>query len=221
MTTRYPLVHSFGPLSLATTQAPLFGLDASGSIGGAITFAKWRGRTYARVKGTPSNPRSGGQLANRSMMRFLAEKFALLSAGNKATFNALAAQGNFSLFNAYTRFNMKRWKQWQDPLIQVGQAAGTAPVMGALTATGGVGQISVSQVITTVNDIQGMLVAISLTNGFTPAKTDIKYVANYTVSPIAVIVDRLAAGTWYVRTAGFTTGGLRTAFVAQQVATVT
>jgi hypothetical protein len=206
---------------MATTQAPLFGLDASGSIGGAITFAKWRGRTYARVKGTPSNPRSGGQIANRAMMRFLSEKWALLSAPNKATFNTLAAQGNYSPFNAYVRYNMLRWKQWLDPLIQIGEPAGTNPVMGALTLTGGVGQLTVSQVITTVNDIQGMVICASLTTGFTPAKTDVFYVANYTASPIVTICTPLKAGTWYIRTAGFSKGGTRTAFVAQQSAVVT
>lgn len=219
--TRFPLQSLLAPLCLATTQAPLFGLDASGSIGGAITFAKWRGRTYARVKGTPANPRSSSQLATRAMMRFLGTKWALLSPSDQATFEALAAQGNYPRFNAYVKYNMNRWTQWLDPITAIGQAAGTNPVMGALSLTGGVGQLSVSQVITTVNDIQGVLICLGTAPGFTPAKTNSRYVVNYTASPVTAVINRLAPATYYIRTAGFTKGGARTAFVAEQSVVVT
>lgn len=218
---RFPISDPQGRLCLAGVQAPLFSLDASGAIAGAIVYSTWRGRKYVRVLATPSNPKSGGQQANRSMMRYLSTTWATLSAADQATWANLATQGNYSRSNAFTKFNMDRWKQYADPLRTPTQAVGTLPTMGALTVTGGVGQLSVSQVITTAADIWGMEVHLSLTTGFTPVKTTVVYVARFTASPIDVIISPLTPGTYFVRTAGFTTGGGRTAYVAQQSGVVT
>lgn len=155
------------------------------------------------------------------MMRFLSVAWAGLSAGDKATWNVLAEAGKYSPFNAYVAFNLGRWTQWTDPLTTPVTVAGTAPVLGALTVTGGVRQLTVSQIVTTANDIWGMLVALSTTTAFTPVKSTTRYVALYSVSPIPVTISGLAAGTYFVRTAGFTTGGARTTFVAQGTAVVT
>lgn len=48
-------------------------LDASGSVAETITFAKWKGRNYVRQLVTPSNPRTAGQLATRSILGTLAK----------------------------------------------------------------------------------------------------------------------------------------------------
>ena len=206
---------------MATTQAPLFGLDASGSIGGAITYAKWRGRTYVRVKSTPSNPKTGPQKSTRAMMRFLSTAWKALSAADKATWATLAAAENYSTFNAYVRFNMDRWTQNTTPFDRPTPTAGIVPVMGALSLTGGVGQLSVSQVITTANQIWGMEIAVSTVTGFTPGKTDIYYIVEQTTSPILAVVVDLKPATYFVRTAGFTKDGDLSAYVAQGSAVVT
>lgn len=200
---------------MATTQAPLFGLDASGSIGGALTFAKWRGRTYCRVKSTPSNPRSGGQKSTRAMMKFLAQIWTSIKAADGPQWATLAAQENYSTFNAFVRYNMKRWTQFTTPYNRPTPTAGAIPVMGALTLTAGIGQFSVSQVITTPNQIWGMLIAVNLTPGFTPAKGDIWYVAPYTTSPVTAVLTNLAPATYKVRTAGFDQEGELSAYVAE------
>ena len=133
----------------------------------------------------------------------------------------MAAEGQFSNFNAYTTFNLNLWTQFTDPKKTTVIAAGTIPVMGALTVTGQVRQATISQIITTANDIWGMLIARSVTTGFTPAKSDVIIGVAYASSPIAFVDTELDPGTYYYRTAGFTTGGARTAWVAQGSAVVT
>lgn len=206
---------------MALVTGPLLSLDARGKIGGAIVFGNWKGRPTVRKLVTPSNPQSGAQTGQRAMVGFLSAAWAPMSAANKALWTPLAAERNYSGFNAFTSFNLKRWTQFTDPFRVPDAVAGTVPVMGALTVTGGVGIITVSQVITTANDIWGMHIASSLTTGFTPAKADIDATVLFTASPVVHVITGVPAGTWFVRTAGFTFGGSRSAFVAQGTATVT
>lgn len=46
--------------------APQMALDASGSFGNAITYSKWNGINYSRLKVTPANPKTEGQQTNRA-----------------------------------------------------------------------------------------------------------------------------------------------------------
>lgn len=206
---------------MALASGPLFSLDARGKMGGALVFSNWKGRPTIRKLVTPSNPQTGAQTGQRAGIQFLSQAWAAMSANNKALWQALAEEGKYSPFNAYTRFNLDRWVQFLDPTQGPALAAGTAPVMGALTVTGGVRQISVSQVITTPNDIWGMWIATSLTTGFTPAKADVDAGVRYTASPLTYVITGVAPGTWYVRTRGFANGGASTAWVAQQSVVVT
>lgn len=206
---------------MALVTGPLLSLDARGKVAGALVFSNWKGRPTVRKLVTPSNPQTGAQFGGRSMFSFLSRAWDPLSAGNKATWETLAADGSISAFNAFTKYNMDKWTQFVTPYQTPTSTGQTLPVMGALTVTGGVRQLTVSQVITTANNIWGMLVAVSLTNGFTPAKSDTRYVAVYSASPVAVVISDLAPGTYYVRTSGFTGDGQKTAFVAQQAGVVT
>lgn len=88
---------------MARTKAPLFGLDASGSLGGSIVFSKWKGRTYVRRLTIPSNPKSGLQVGMRSSMRFVTQDFTNLTAGQKAAWDTLAAVDNITQLNAQVR----------------------------------------------------------------------------------------------------------------------
>ena len=42
---------------------PALSLDASGTVGGILTFSKWKGRPYVRTRVIPSNPKSGAKWA--------------------------------------------------------------------------------------------------------------------------------------------------------------
>lgn len=88
---------------MATTKAPLFGLDASGTLGGAIVFSKWRGRTYVRRHAIPSNPRSGLQVGMRAILKFITQIWGSLGSTVQDDWTELAAPDNITLLNAAVR----------------------------------------------------------------------------------------------------------------------
>jgi hypothetical protein len=206
---------------MALTQGPLLSLGASGKFAGALVYSTWKGRPTVRQLVTPSNPKSAGQTATRAMFKFLAQNWANLSAGDQATWEDLASQTNVSPFNAYVSFNMNRWTQFTFPMDTPTSAAGTVPVMGAGTLTGGVRQYTLSQVITTANDISGIVIVEDAAAIVTPIKTMVVDLADYTGSPVVTVETPREAGTYHVRVAGFTSGGSLSAYIADQTVVVT
>ena len=154
-------------------------------------------------------------------MKFLASAWTNLSVAQKATFQTIATTYAISPFNAYVRWNMRRWTQFQGPQIEIGSVAGTIPVLGANTLTGGVGQMSFSQVITTANDIWGVLMEMHTVTAFTPGRNFLRFGIYGTGSPITGVVTNLTVGTWYVRMAGIAEDGSLTAWLAEGSAAVT
>lgn len=57
---------------MAKVTGPLMSLEASGSVYGALTFAKWKGRPYVRSLVIPSNPQTTLQTDARNQMRVAA-----------------------------------------------------------------------------------------------------------------------------------------------------
>lgn len=205
---------------MVKVKAPFGGISASGTLGGAFTFASTKGIQYARAHAIPSNPRTPLQQATRAMMAFLGSRWSGMTAQQQDSWDAATAGAGSSDYNAFVKAGMKRFTQFAAPLIQSDQAAGTVPVMGALTATAGVGQISLSQAITTPNGIWGMIVTLSPDTGYTPARDTTVKVLPGTVSPITGVITGLAAGSYFVRCAGFNIGGTMSTFVAQSAAIV-
>jgi len=204
-----------GDQTMVKVKAPFGGLSASGTIGGAFTFASTKGVQYARAHAVPSNPKTVLQVSTRAMMAFLGARWSELTAAEKATWTAALGGEGASQFNHFVKVNMKRWTQFTYPLIASDQAAGTAPVMGTLTATAGVGQIALSAAITTTNGIWGAAVCMSQTTGFTPARDNLKIVLAGTAGPLTGTITGLVAGSYYVRIAGFNIGGTASAYVAE------
>ena len=112
---------------MATTKAPLFGLDASGSLGGAIVFSRWKGRTYVRKLSIPANPKSGLQVGMRASMRFITQDFTNLTAGQKAAWDVLAAAGNFTQLNAQVQDAQRRTRVNDGVRRGPAESAGTTP----------------------------------------------------------------------------------------------
>ena len=56
-------------------KAPLFGLDASGQLGKAIVFSKWKKINYVRAYTIPHNPQTALQQAWRAKLKELAAKW--------------------------------------------------------------------------------------------------------------------------------------------------
>jgi hypothetical protein len=120
---------------MATTKAPLFGLDASGSLGGAIVFSKWRGRTYVRAHAVPSNPSSGLQVGMRSSMKFMTQSWAAMSQVNKDSWNDLAAPDNITQLNAMVRYGQQNVRRNLGVVLNPTAAAGVTPTAPATPAT--------------------------------------------------------------------------------------
>lgn len=206
---------------MATVQGPLFSMGASGQVGGAIVFSRWKGRPVVRELVVPSNPSTASQVSVRALMRFLSQNYANLTVGEKDSWLSLADAEAMSRINAFQRHNADRFTQFQMPRVEPTKAAGTAPVMGAQTLTAGKAQVAVSQAVTTPNDIWGIIVCASMSIGFTPGRTNARFLQYGLAGPIVCTLTGLAAGTWYVRTAGFNRGGTASAFVAEGSAVVT
>lgn len=95
---------------MARTTAPLLSMDASGSVGNSLTFAKWKGRNYVRRWAKPANPRSTAQVSIRTAMQLYTAIYKASPEAVEAAFAAEAASLKISPFNAYTRAGMKNWK---------------------------------------------------------------------------------------------------------------
>lgn len=119
---------------MAQVTGPLMSLDASGSVGGAITFSKWKGRNYVRRRIVPTNPKSGAQVGRRAMMKFLSQGWNALSDAKKASWQTLADQITASTFNAYIRYNLKLWHNFLSPTDDSSHAEMNTPSDNALTA---------------------------------------------------------------------------------------
>lgn len=96
---------------MAKLIGPLMSMDASGTVAGTLTFAKWKGRNYVRQRVIPSNPQTAAQTGVRAtfggtIALYKANKVALDSA-----FDTLAKQRNFSPINAFTGFTQKQFSK--------------------------------------------------------------------------------------------------------------
>lgn len=119
---------------MAVVKGPLFSLDASGSVAGAITFSKWKGRAYVRQRVIPSNPKSAAQTGRRAMMRFLAQRWAAIGTADQASWQDIADQLTASPFNAYISKGMEEWHNWLYPSESFPADRALTPSDNALTA---------------------------------------------------------------------------------------
>lgn len=103
----------------AIVNGPLFSLDASGAIGKALVFTKWKGRNVVREYVTPANPNSILQRGRRTMVSVVNKIWQSMTDVEQNSWLGLAAATNVSSFNAFTGFNLDL------------QTAGEAPVTEA------------------------------------------------------------------------------------------
>lgn len=95
---------------MAKVTSPLMSLDASGSVAGAITFSKWKGRNYVRQLVIPANPRSSGQVASREKVGAGGRMASYMEVESPAqvAFNELAPSG-ISGANLYVKEIISRY----------------------------------------------------------------------------------------------------------------
>lgn len=194
---------------MVRVQAPALSLEASGSLAGSLVFAKWKGRPYVRTLVTPANPKSGGQVGMRAMLKWLSQQWASITSGDQATWKTRADQSVISNFNAYVAYNQLRWRDFLAP-SQVDPAATTdvTPTLGIQTATAGVRSITVTMPVTTAADGWGVALFRSTSTGFSTAFDNLIAVGAISGTNDVVFVDSpLAAGTYYYNFRSITKDG--------------
>jgi len=202
--------------------APVLSLEASGKLGGALVFSKWKGRPYARTLVTPSNPKSGGQVGMRAMFKFLAQEWAGISAPNQATWEDRADQLVVSTFNAYMSRGQFRWRDFTAPAQHDPPAeADTPATVGAFSVAAGVRSITCTQAITTAADGWGIAFFRSPTGTFATSYDNLIGVKPISGTDDVVFVDSPHdPGTYYYDTREFTEDGQLSAETGEENDTV-
>jgi len=129
---------------MARTTAPLFSLDASGSLANAVVFSKWRGRQYVRRHTIPKNPQTPAQVGIRAMMKFLSQEYKALKATIDVQFAEPAAAKNVSAFNAYVAHNMRRWRENRGPSMDYPSTETATAITIVQSLTGGQRNVLIS-----------------------------------------------------------------------------
>lgn len=123
---------------MAKVSGPLMSMEASGTLAGAITFSKWKGRPYVRARVTPHNPRSSAQVGVRSNMAGLVHLYQANKALLDAAFMDRAKQRSISAFNAFTGAMQTRRSEnlyaAQDPAPTNAAPANNATALAAAVA---------------------------------------------------------------------------------------
>lgn len=209
---------------MARVTGPLFSLDASGKVGGALVFSRWKGRSYVRRLVIPSNPKSGSQLGMRAMIAFLSQQWQNLTSANQASWQTLADATNISPFNAYVQFNQRNWRNFLAPGFNYPLArVQVQDALTAETATAGVRQITLDVTVADVTGTNwGVCIFRALASPVTTAWSNCIAVVLGESSDDVVYVDSpLAPDTYYYNFRAFTEDGLLGVEETEVNATVT
>lgn len=195
---------------MVKVYGPAFSLEASGTLADAITFSKWKGRPYIRERVIPANPKSGPQVGMRAMIKFLAQNWTNLTAGQKADWLTRAQTLTASNFNAFCSYNQKRWRNFASPSKL--DPATEDDIHGSIAdhaAVAGVRQITLSWNVTAVEGLWGIQIFRDTTGDPVSAFSNCIAVVRCESVEVHTYVDTpLAAGTYYYNFRKFTESGL-------------
>lgn len=207
---------------MALTKAPLFGLDASGTIAGSIVFSKWKGRTYVRRHAVPHNPRTGLQVGMRAGFKFVSQDFANLSPTIVDHWKTIADKTGITPLNAQIKAGQQNIRLGLGVIQDPTAAPGTTPN----APTGGAAAAEPKTLVLTwlhpganPGDYTTM-VWMSTVTGFTPSTATL--IAVIPQSDLTYTVRALETGTpYYFKVAETNTDGTIGALSAQFTGTPT
>lgn len=202
---------------------PCMSLGASGKLGGALVFSRWKGRPYARTLVTPANPKSTGQVSVRAMMKWLSQQWKDIGAAPQGSWDDRAKIGNISPFNAFCGYNLFRWRNFLAPTDTFPEAeTDVAPTEGVLAAVAAERAITVTQPITTAADGWGIMFFRSPTATFESGYNNLKHVGLVDATNDVLFIDSpLAPGTYYYEIRSITKDGQLGSASSEVDATVT
>lgn len=189
---------------------PAMSLDASGTIGGILTFSKWKGRAYVRTRVIPANPKSDPQMAVRAMMKFLAQQWAGIATIDKATWDVGAEANKISPFNQYTKINLRNWRDFLPPGKKATLLRAQASAVISGTVSNDAGRYAQSVITLAAAPFNwGSIVYMSDTTGFTPNWNNARLFTQAVGGAAHTInIGPLPAGVYYLRFATFSIDGL-------------
>lgn len=208
---------------MARVQGPLMSIGASGTIAGTLTYSTWKGRPYCRQCVIPLNPKSAKQTGVRSMLGWLAQIWASLTTGNKATWDDLAEQKQISTFNAFVSECLTRWQNVKTPTKEYPAAEASTPLtVTTQTLTGGVGCVTVQVTPSGATAAWGVLIFRDTVEITAPTWMNCVGVIDADgANPVTFVDTPLEPGTYHYRTAVFNTDGILGTVKADGTAIVT
>ena len=102
---------------MARVSGALFSMSASGTIGKAVTYGKWKGRQWARVWFKPENPKTAKQVNVRTAMSLLVAYWQSFGPDLVTAWNNYAAPFGMSGFNKMVSRGMDAYVL--DPGVEV------------------------------------------------------------------------------------------------------
>ena len=97
--------------------SPCMSIDARGTLGNVLTFAKTGKVNYAKKHFSPANPRSNAQVGIRAMTKLLTQNWSSIGSNFQASFSELAEKYGLSLYHTYLKLNSRRWADHLMPII--------------------------------------------------------------------------------------------------------
>lgn len=91
---------------MARVSGPLMSMSASGTVGKALTFGKWKGRAWVREWFTPENPRTPKQVNIRTALTLLIAAWQAQTAEVMATWDTYAEPFNMAGVNKFVSKGM-------------------------------------------------------------------------------------------------------------------
>jgi hypothetical protein len=197
-------------------------IDASGTVAGAITFAKWRGRNYVRRHAVPSNPRTQAQVTARSIIKFLGAQWDAINAEFKATWADAAESKKISPFNQYIAVNARNWRDQLSPSSSSPAAREATPgVVGVLTASVQGRLLEIEVPFVTDDGDWGLALVRSGETGVTGVPANVIQILEAAESPVIFADGPLAPGEYFYNAFLFTIDGVPSAIGTETSETVT
>jgi len=208
---------------MVRVTGPALSIDASGSVAKTLTFAKWKGRNYARQRVIPDNPKSASQVGVRCMLGFLAALWASLTAGEQASWEEDAEERQISAFNQYVSVNLVRWQIFDAPTKEFPAAEASTPLtVSDMTLTGGDGNALVQLTPSAATAIWGFVICRDTAEITAPNWTNAVHILEADgINQVQWTDSPIAPGTYHYRAAVINEDGIMGEFIADDTVVVT